>query len=161
MLSCFPCFRRNNYSQAALDPSQQKQNNDDLKNNEPQTFGASAPPMAIAVSNLDGTTTNYGGIDFSGIVNKIDAETDQKLKSNEARYAAQIKNDMGLQSIADATHRSTITQLRQKTQFAETDKKNRSTQAILDQAKYAELEALKKRHQDALSTDDTQKKTPI
>ena len=58
----------------------------------------------------------------------------------------------------DVTHKGTLTKIRQLKQFAETDKKSRSTLSILDQAKQAELEALQKRHQDALLPGDTRQK---
>ena len=160
MFGCLPCFRNNNYTKAALDPSQQESNNN-LKNEAPQTFGASAPPMAIPINNLDGTTTEYGGINFSDIVKEIDAKTDQQLKANEARYTETLTRDIGLQSIVEAKYRSTTAQLQQMTQFAEANKQNSMAIHILNEAREAKLKALQKQHQEALLPGNTQKKTPI
>ena len=112
----------------------------------------SAPPLdAVAVGNTN----------LRDITEQMKLQTEEALRRNEEIYAQQLFRKNQLSQIEEAKYQGTLAQMQQITQFAETDKKNRSTEAILDQAKQAELEALQNRHLEAVSTGDTQKKMPI
>ena len=141
-----PCFFK--HSVVATN-NQNKELETNIVGTQPEI---SAPQLeAVAV----GDTT------LREIKEQMNLQTEEALRRNEELYTKQLLRGNQLSQIEEAKYQGTLAQMQQITQFAETDKKNRSTEAILDQAKQAELEALKKRHQDALSTDDTQKKTPI
>ena len=119
-----------------------------------------APPAVIPTAPpLDAVFV--GGPNLSHITTQLQLQTDAVLRRNEELYAQQLFQQNQLSQIVETKHQGTMAQMRQMTQFAETDKQNRSTQGILDQARHAELEALQKRHQDALLSGVTQKKTPI
>jgi len=119
-----------------------------------------APPGVIPTAPpLDAVFV--GGPNLSHITTQLQLQTDAVLRRNEELYAQQLFQQNQLSQIVETKHQGTMAQMRQMTQFAETDKQNRSTQGILDQARHAELEALQKRHQDALLSGVTQKKTPI
>ena len=133
---CCPCFSRNSVI-ATSNQSRERESD-------------------IIVAQIAAGNTN-----LSDITEQMKLQSDEEVKRNEEQYAEQQLRENLLSQIKDAKHQGTLAQMQQITQFAETDKKNRSTQAILDQAKQAELEALKKRHQDALLPGDTQKKIPI
>jgi len=119
-----------------------------------------APPAVIPTAPpLDAVFVE--GPNLSHITTQLQLQTDAVLRRNEELYAQQLFQQNQLSQIVETKHQGTMAQMRQMTQFAETDKQNRSTQGILDQARHAELEALQKRHQDALLSGVTQKKTPI
>ena len=127
--------------------------NETISMNPTDTYeNATAPPLDALV---------VGGTNLNDISTQMQLQTDEELRRNEELYAQQLLQQNQLSQIVDTKHQGTLAKMRQMTQFAETDKQNRSTQGILDQAKKAELEALKKHHQEALLPDDPQKKTLI
>lgn len=145
--ACCPCFFRNQV------PAKHQRNKVETAVVVAQPgISPTAPPLDAVV--VDGTN-------LSDITTQMQLQTDESLRRNEELYAQQLLRQNQLSQIVDAKHQGTMAQMRQMTQFAETDKQNRSTQGILDQARQAELEALQKRHQDALLPGNTQKKTPI
>lgn len=99
-----------------------------------------------------------GGTNLSDITTQMQMQTDAALRRNEELYAQQLLRQNQLAQVVDTKHQGTMAQMRQMTQFAETDKQNRSTEDILNQARQAELEALQKRHQDACLSGETKKK---
>ena len=162
--ACCPFFSRGqrqvNRSQAQVTEKKQR---DEL---ETVVVGAqpgvipTAPPGVIPTAPpLDAVFV--GGPNLSHITTQLQLQTDAVLRRNEELYAQQLFQQNQLSQIVETKHQGTMAQMRQMTQFAETDNQNRSTQGILDQARHAELEALQKRHQDALLSGVTQKKTPI
>ena len=162
--ACCPFFSRGqrqvNRSQAQVTEKKQR---DEL---ETVVVGAqpgvipTAPPAVIPTAPpLDAAFV--GGPNLSHITTQLQLQTDAVLRRNEELYAQQLFQQNQLSQIVETKHQGTMAQMRQMTQFAETDNQNRSTQGILDQARHAELEALQKRHQDALLSGVTQKKMPI
>jgi len=162
--ACCPFFSRGqrqvNRSQAQVTEKKQR---DEL---ETVVVGAqpgvipTAPPAVIPTAPpLDAVFVE--GPNLSHITTQLQLQTDAVLRRNEELYAQQLFQQNQLSQIVETKHQGTMAQMRQMTQFAETDNQNRSTQGILDQARHAELEALQKRHQDALLSGVTQKKTPI
>jgi len=154
--ACCPFFSRGqrqvNRSQAQVTEKKQR--------DELETVVVGAQPGVIPTAPpLDAVFV--GGPNLSHITTQLQLQTDAVLRRNEELYAQQLFQQNQLSQIVETKHQGTMAQMRQMTQFAETDKQNRSTQGILDQARHAELEALQKRHQDALMPGVTQKKTPI
>ena len=108
----------------------------------------SAPPLDASINLRD-------------IREQMKMQSDEVLSRNEELYAKQLFRKNQLSQIKKTKYQGILEQMHQLIQFAEIYKKNRSTEAILKQAKHAELAALKKPRQEELLPSNTKKKRQI
>ena len=141
-----PCFFRDS---VVATNNQNKELETNIVGTQPDI---SAPPLEVEA---------IGNTTLREIKEQMNLQTEESLIRNEELYTKQLLRKNQLSQIEEAKYQGTLAQMQQITQFAETDKKNRSTEAILNQAKQTELEALQKRHQEATLPGNTQKKMPI